>query len=431
MRLKVLPMLLVISLIISPTFFASGASVKTSKKGLTSSALNIVKKTPENIATVNISVKNSENIAQGLLSQVEVSQANVEAAFELLEEMGIEIQEAAINSYDLGIESEAATEELIEKGNYWSASVFALKAIKHFGHAFQLVQHLVPVEPKNYADNKCRGIGLSVSIERAYVFLNRVNRTVDHLEWEGYNVSSIKDDLEEAKIRLVQALKHLEEGSINETAREHGEAWGILGRTNGLLHNVTKVRKNVLAERFLKQVESRILYWNVTIDSLHEHFEEMRILAAKNALKNTVKKVPRISSKIEWGHTDEVLDEIAAIVNNLDEISNELDEVNSTILNDVNRIQAQISVLRATLLRPTRKDLNSTIITQEIEATETLLDHVIELLAEGDIKAATELLEEAEGHLEEALQNISSYSFTITNKAMIRIKSKIREKHEG
>jgi len=368
-------------------------------------------------ASFMVTLTDIPTLAEGLLSQVEDCRERVEAAFDELEDEGVDVPEDAMDTYEQGVEAAEEALRLMEEGKYGEAFAKALQALNHFRVTLQLIQGVGPERPtKNTEEEAERAIGLRVAIERAYTYLERFNGTADRLFEEGYDVEEVRAALEEANYILEEAEELLDLGDIDDATQKLAEARGIIGRSMGLLHSTAKRVKAVKTERFLEHVESRIQSVEESINRLRHHIAEGQIVL--NALKNTRTKLWMIRSRLAAGEVEEVVEDLDNMVG---EIDDEVDELNgrsiSVFIKEMNRLEAKIRVLKATAEKWAKRGADTSEVEEELQSARGLLEEMMTQLEEGDTEAAEELLEE----IEEALPE---------NQEIIQIKkhSKIVEK---
>ena len=252
-----------------------------------------------------------------------------------------------------------------------------------------------------------KALGLKVAIERAFIFIGRVNSTADRLEDEGYTIDpAIRDRLEEANNSLTALKENLEyaEISTEEAAQELARIREFLGQTMGLLRSTAiKEHNEDRAVRFLGQVQNRIQGLNVAISKLQERLGAAKTERAREALGKVAEKLSGIRDLLAEGNVEDAVNDLDGVVEGIDDGLDQLDgEDTSTVLKTMNRLEAKIRVLNATAERLAKKGADTSEIKEELRNAEALLSEMMDLLEEGDTEAAETLLEEAEEHLEEA-----------------------------
>ena len=353
------------------------------------------------IASFMVTLTDATTLAEGLLSLIENSREQVEAAFDELEAEEIDVPEGAMDSYEQGVEAAEEALQLMEEGKYSAAYAKALQALQRFRIALHLIQVIGPERPTEDTEEEAeRAIGLKEAIERAYEFLERFNGTADRLFEEGYDVEEIRTNLEEANYILGEAEELLDLGDIDGATQILAEARGILGRTTGLLHSTAKRVKSVKTERFLEHVESRIQSVEESVNRLRHHISEGQVVL--NSLKNTRTKLWKIRSRLAAGEVEDVVDELDDTVG---EIDDEVDELNgrgiSVFIKEMNRLEVKIRVLKATAEKWAKKGADTFEVEEELQSAKGLLEEMMIRLEEGDTEAAEDLLEEIEEALPE------------------------------
>lgn len=352
-----------------------------------------------------------EELVENLISQAEELHDDVEEAFEELKDEEIDVPSDAQENYDLGVAALDDAEALLEEGSLTEASEKAFEALQHFGVAFEQVQGLIPEEPpeeeKKKEDAVESVIGLEVAIERAIEYMKRLDEAADRLEEERHDVSAIKRNLREADTHLEQALAYLEAGGVSSAARGLAAARGILGRTNGLMNGTIKANKEKMAERFLQQAQARFRSINGSIYKLQSRLEEKNANMVRASLSVAERKLDRLRERFGEDELDDLLDELEDAI---DEMDDELDLLNgestSKTLKDMNRVEAQIRVLKKTEERLRRMGEENPEILEKLNASEALLDEIQLQLEAGDLEAINDLIEEVEKSFEEARDEI-------------------------
>ena len=195
----------------------------------------------------------TKNLAEKLNSMNNLAKTRVETVFEILEESGITIPEDARNSYEKGVELLEDSLNLFEEEHYTESVNKALQALQEFNTALRLAKAVERIE----AEEKGEEHMLRVAIDRAYVFLDKLNQTAENLEDAGYDVTDLEGNLSEAKEHLVEADALLSSGDVSGAAQELSEARGILGRSMALISHIAKKLKMEKAEKFIEQCNKR------------------------------------------------------------------------------------------------------------------------------------------------------------------------------
>ena len=356
-------------------------------------------------ASFMVTLTKIPTLAEGLLSQVENSREQVEAAFNKLEAEGVDVPEDALDSYEQGVDAAEEALQLMEEGKYGEAFAKALQALHRFRVALQLIQVVGPKRPTKDTEEAERAIGLKVAIERAYAFLDTVNATAERLYEEGYDVDQIKANLNMANETLAQAEELLSLGDIDSATQKLAEARGILDGSMGLLHGIAKRVKAVKTEKFLEHVEKRIQSLEESINRLEHRLKAGQVVL--NALKTTRRKLLMIRTRLTASEVEEVIDDLEDAV---EEIEEEVDDLNgrgiSVTIRAMNKLEAKIRVMEATAERLARKGKDTSEIEEEIQSAKAILSEVMARLEEENTEAVEELLEEVEEHIEETREAI-------------------------
>jgi uncharacterized phage infection (PIP) family protein YhgE len=365
-----------------------------------------------------------KELAEGLLDQVDELKEDLDEILELLEEEGIEVPEDMLATIEDANAAFEEAERLIDQEEYGAAAEEARKALDIFGDIFDEAQTLVseeeptedeePSEEKEPEDDVERGIGLYVAIDMALRFVDKVNETVDRLIDEGYEFDedSIRESLKAAEKALLALRDELgspdSDSSIAEIAEELARIRKLLGETNGLLHSTAvKRHKLEVTERFMEQVQNRVVTLNDTILKLRERLEAEKTMMVGHVLGNVYRKVERLRARLSTDNVTDLLDELEDAV---DEIDENLDELNgrgtSTNLKSMNVVEARIKVLSKSAERLRRKGRDTSDVDEELEAATGLLKRMMEQLQEGNSTAAQNTLDDIKKKYEELRGNL-------------------------
>jgi hypothetical protein len=351
----------------------------------------------------------SRELAETIIEQAENLKDNVEDAFDDLED--VEVPSVANSSYLQGIEYLNMAKEAFDAGNYTEASDMAFNAIQSLGYALEEALKLQPevelaatVENDESDNEDAQGLsGLSVALERANRYWDKLNATVTRLEDNDYNVSSIRDLLDDAKIVLDESLGHVAEGNFTATLEDFTRARKVLGRINSLLNSSTKARKEKQAEKFLKQFQKRVEKINGTVMGLQGNLAASKSRRVKAILESTAETLLNMSGSLSSGNLTDVLDDLDDVVEELDE---GLDELNgeglSKQIKSVYRFMAKIDSLNRSLQRLANAGYHTSGLDEYLSEAKSLLIQSEEKIREGDEGEAEGLLEEAERFIEEA-----------------------------
>ena len=364
-----------------------------------------------------------KELAEGLLDQAKELKEDLDEILGLLEEEGIEVPEDMLAAIEEAILALEEAEQLIAQEEYGAAAEEARGALGVLSDVLERAEALVPEEepPEEEPpeepepeDDVERGIGLYVAIDMALRYIDKVNETVDRLLEEGYefDADSIRERLktaEEALLELREKLDSLNsDASIVEIAEELARIREFLGETNGLLHStVVKKLKLEMTERFMEQVQNRVVTLNDTILKLRERLEAEKTVMVGNVLGNVYRKIERLRERLSTDNVTDLLDELEDAV---DEIDENLDELNgkgtSTNLKSMNVVEARIKVLRKSAEKLRRKGGDTSNVDEELDAATSLLERMIEQLQEGNSTAAQNTLDEVSKKYEELRGNV-------------------------
>ena len=264
------------------------------------------------------------------------------------------------------------------------------------------------VEPAETPDSrppeKETAVGLRCAIERAYIFIGKINATVERLGEEGYEVQDIKANLTEAKSHLKEA-EELLDLDFDAAELAFSKAREILGSTMGWLHSTAKKVKLTRAEQFVEQFQMRIEKVNGTIKKMQGRLDAGVTAKVNGLLKATMKKLQNIRRKFAVGESadeiDDIIDELEFTVDGFEGSIEELGKEYANQIKSMNKIEAKIRVLRATSGRLNRKGYNTTAVDDGLDEADVLLIDIMASLEIGETVEAEGLIEGAENLISE------------------------------
>jgi archaellum component FlaC len=402
--------LLLVMVILVPTVNASGAASLAPTATVTSKVITDFNSLISNVGS-NATVVDYEALAERLMFQLEKGRERVERAFE---DRDLEIPEAARDEYSLGVEALNETRELISNGDYQAAAQVARGALNHFGDAYRIFrEHIQATEEPEETDEPTFNEterGLKVAIERAYMYLGRLNATVVSLEGEDYDVSAVLEMLRKAWTYMVEAEAQIEEGELRNAARALATARETLGQSNGLMNSTVKAYKERRVQHFMAQVQNNIRNINGTIERLQTSLEAGRTNQVRAVLSTVEMKVQGLQERLTSGNLDVSLDELHAAVNSINDGLNELDGETATQIRAMNMVEAKMQALNASAIRISQRYANYSDVQGEVDAllsrTREMFDEITDEIKAGNTEAVRDLLRIANSNVVEANKNV-------------------------
>ena len=402
--------LLLVMVILVPTVNASGAASLAPTATVTSKVITDFNSLISNVGS-NATVVDYEALAERLMFQLEKGRERVERAFE---DRDLEIPEAARDEYSLGVEALNETRELISSGDYQAAAQVARGALNHFGDAYRIFrEHIQATEEPEETDEPTFNEterGLKVAIERAYMYLGRLNATVVSLKGEGYDVSAVLEMLRKAWTYMVEAEAQIEEGELRNAARALATARETLGQSNGLMNSTVKAYKEKRVQHFMAQVQNNIRNINGTIERLQTSLEAGRTNQVRAVLSTVEMKVQGLQERLTSGNLDVSLDELHAAVNSINDGLNELDGETATQIRAMNMVEAKMQALNASAIRISQRYANYSDVQGEVDAllsrTREMFDEITDEIKAGNTEAVRNLLRIANNNVVEANKNV-------------------------
>lgn len=402
--------LLLVMVILVPTVSASGAASLAPRAVVTSSVVTDFNSLISNVDE-NATVVDYKALAERLMFQLEKSWEKMERAFE---DRDLEIPEAARTEYRLGVEALNETREQISSGDHEAAVQLARGALNHFGNAYRMFREHVqategPTETDETTFNETER-GLKVAIERAYVYLGRVNTTVMSLKGEGYDMSAVLEMLRKAWTYLGGAEAHIEEGELRTAARELETAKETLGQANGLMNSAVKAYKERRTQQFMVQVQSNIRNINGTLEKLQTSLEAGKTNQVRTILSNAEMKVQGLRERLASGNLDVSLDELHAAVNSINVGLDDLDGETATQIRAMNMVEAKMQALNASATRIRQMYANYSDVQTEVDAllnrNREMFNEITDEIKAGNAEAVRNLLRTANSNVVEANKNV-------------------------
>ena len=263
------------------------------------------------------------------------------------------------------------------------------------------------------------GEGLENALERARLYLEKVNETLGRLAEEYSNNTTVMDYIEKAEEALLAAEQHLddaavalEEGDMRTAARHLAAARNIMGRLKGFVNSVIKRHKVAKAEKFMEQAEARFQGLRDKIESLEGNLTLANGQKVKNALTQAAGRMNGFKNRLSNEDVNDVLEDLQSLV---DEVEGELDDIDgdevSQALKGANVLEARLGVLRQTQARLARKYGNATEVNGDLGDVEDLIEEILEKVGAGRpqnagdiLKTAKKLAQEAQKRYREAVK---------------------------
>jgi hypothetical protein len=381
----------------------------------------------------HVLVQDLEELAENLISQAEDAQESVEDIFEELEEDGIDIPAGANESYNLGVEALEAAQAHFDDGNYTEAGDYAYDAVQLFGDAYQQVEGLVPIEPTDDDEEGADEESLAVAIDRAFAYWAKLNDTVTRLDDEGYNVTRIREILDEAYDRLKASSEELLAGDHTSAGEEFSTVHSVLGNIHGYLQSNMKEHKQKKAEQFMEQFQRRIQDVDGTLLRLQERLEEGVTSRVRGVLTSAMNKLQQLRRRMAAGMSSDdleaTLDELEGTVEDIEEGIDGLGKKYSNSIKSMNQVEARIRVLNKTAQRLTRKGQDISSFQGEMDDAEGLLNQLRQRFQAGDIDDIGGLLDDAKNSFKEARRCLQrEWQSEIKERIREKIESNIQEK---
>ncbi|MCX8176524.1 MAG: hypothetical protein N3E48_04775, partial [Candidatus Bathyarchaeota archaeon] len=244
------------------------------------------------------------------------------------------------------------------------------------------------------------------AIERAYIFADKVEALANSTE-EKFEVdlTTVKAEIDEAREHLDNATNLLDEGRVNEAAKELATARGILGRCVGEIHSTAKKLMVPRTERHLNQVRER----------LQAHVEQMSRFLNKHRvsemLQNASYSIDTAQGYIKKGDAEKALREIEKvrkyIEKSIDEIES-LEPGTAKMLKKAEMFEVKLRLLEGMLKHAKLKGPVLATVKEKIGEAKDLVTKLSEQIKNQKIGEAEETVKLLEELLKDIEQIIST-----------------------
>ena len=404
-----------LTVMLIPAFSVAGAPTLYSFSD-ESNGVTVTDKTESSVMSMNYEV-----IAEKLIQSANYTYGQVNATLENLSD--IEIPQVVREQIQLGVHALLQAKAEFQKGNHTGAARQANEAMNHFGVA---LRHLYRVGYEEVAPSDEEVIeGMKAALERALVYLDKINASIIRYEEEGNEVFDAKILLEEAKNSLERAEGYLEEGDVNLGGGELGMGREILEKIKNLLNGLIRSYKERKVEQYVNQFAVRVQNINQTIASISSSVMLTNSIQVQNAIRLTNQNLQLVRSNIQLNVSIKLTD----LKDMVDDFEDNLEGLNGngtgTKLNEMNKIIANIQVMQNSAVRLISEGLNATSINSRINRTEDILEAMRDRFKDGDLDDFEDLIEEAKKKYGGVINTFTSSN---TGKFIDRFAQSIKDK---
>ncbi len=281
---------------------------------------------PTFTADVEEDLTDDENLekTERLLKILEKSETQVKKILERMEREGIPIPEASREKFEEGLSLVQEAIQLRDQADYGEADEKAVDAMEEFEEALKIAGEEAPPETSDIEAAAEKAIGLKRAIERAYNFADKVEALANKAQGD---VTTIRENIKEAKNHLKNAEAFQRAGEPDEAARELARARGILGRSMGEVHKISKGFKGKKAENFLKQTEKRLSKLEEKNEKLLQNVPPQEKAKVTDAIQDARDSIQEIRRKIEAGDVDEAVEDLVELKNYLKSVHKMLNSI--------------------------------------------------------------------------------------------------------
>jgi tetratricopeptide (TPR) repeat protein len=289
----------------------------------------------EKAGEVNAVASEEDEKSEEILKILEISKIQIETIFNKWEEEDASIPKTSRDKFKEGMTLGNEAIQLRDQGNFEKANEKAIEAMEKYEDALQIADEELPPDSLEEEGVAQKAIGLENAIDRAYYFAEKIDDLALKVEGEGHSITIIRENIEDAETHLETAKAFLESGEINEAARELAKARGILGRSMGGIHKISKDIKGNKADNFLKQSEKRLSKLEEKIEKSLSNVPSEAKIEVVEALQHARNRILEIKERIESGEVDEAVEDLV-------EFKNYLKQVNK-LINDVKKDHGRIN----------------------------------------------------------------------------------------
>lgn len=348
-------------------------------------------------------------LANELIDIANKSKVKVEEIFDELKTQYMGVPREAEELYVEGVKLLNDAISCRDNGDYANACSYALKAMQKFKLALQTAyKFALRVETKEEEEKAFNLVCLRTAISRAYDFADRIEALANSTEEKfGVNLTTVKNEVEDARVHLNNAESLLDEGKINEAAKELATARGILGRCVGEIHSTTKKLTIPRAERYLNQVRERL---QAHVEQMSRFLNRYRV---SEMLQNASYSITTAQEYIKKGDVENALKEIEKakgyVEKSVDEVKS-LEPDTAKMIKMAEKFEVRLRLLEGMLKHAKIKGPELAAIKEKLGEAKSLAARLSNQIRNQKIGEAEETVKFLEELLKNIEENISSRS---------------------
>lgn len=336
-----------------------------------------------------------------LLGLAEGAKSRVDEAVDGLGEEGVEVPEAAQESYGHGEDAIEQAESLYGEGQYMAAAQQAKRALTHFKFGLQKMTQVSEREaPEELAEARLRA-QVRQGIERARKFLEQLRGTLARFEEKGLDTSGAEETLGDVESLLEEAVGLLEDGDTRGAKEKLEEAVRVMNGARNRVQAWTEEIKAQLAERYRENIAVRLTKMREAINTIRDRLPPMAATRVVSAIQATERRLMMFQDRITVSNVDEVIDHLEDCN---EEMEGALEDINggetTRMLKMMNRIHARMEGVNAKMLWFKEKGRNTTLTQSRLDLAREKLQSFLHRLEEGRDDEAEDLLDEIDDVLE-------------------------------
>jgi predicted phosphatase len=337
-----------------------------------------------------------KKIAENLINSLKNAINVVRQIFDGLKAQDIEISEEAKRYYEQGVELAERAKELFNQEKYKDSAKVALVALRNLKIALiKAGQSAIGKEE--------RALRLQVAANRTIEFTIRIEEVVKKAEENGYDVSKVKELIDEVKGKVENVTKLVLQEKFDEAAKELGMARKMVKSAIHELYKIVKPERIKQAKQFVKGLIRSLEARKRRIANLPVPDEvKQRILLA---FEEAEKKLLEAGKELDMNGLHKAVAKLVLVSKVYRKIHNEINRIKKGLLNElareVKRLERNVEKLEKRVSKAEDKNVNLDKIKEKIGEVKKLLEEVKEFVKNGDVEKALEKIKEIKQILNE------------------------------
>ncbi len=337
-----------------------------------------------------------------MIEIMEKAEAHVSEVFARMGDRGVEIPDAAKESFERGLNLSESAVLAFNEGQVEEAEEDAIAAMNEFKVSMRLLAGA------NVTASAPVARGLEQAINRTRIFIERLEGIAEKADIQGYNTTDIWARIDKANKILDNATELLDEGEVNLAARKIGEAKRVVTGLIGELNIITKAQKSKKMNDFVDKTLERLTDMEekaeellppqasekviAAIERAKEHLNQTRVLMNQKRLENAMGELEDMMEEAEEG---------------ADELDREMPGVDKRLETAVSNIKEKLITLQNSV--DTLNGTDTTIVQDMLDEARNLHALASEDLESGNFSAVNKIIKTVEkliDNIDDALKNL-------------------------